>query len=74
MTDAAISAISLDPTALPAFDYVSLGFEASTAAGEYLEFRAVADPVNGWNLLVTCPDDLMREIGELIQARAGFRQ
>jgi hypothetical protein len=74
MTEASIATVALDPAALPDFDYVSLGFEAVTASGEYLEFRAVADPVNGWNLLVTCPDDLMKVIEEMMQARARFRQ
>lgn len=72
MTDANVSTVALDPTVLPDFDYVRLGIEAVNARDEHLEFCAVADPIFGWNVLVTCPDDLMREIMQLVRARAGL--
>jgi hypothetical protein len=72
MTEATLSTAVVDPAALPEFDYITMGFEAVTAKGAYLEFHATADPLNGWNIAVTGPDSLMREIEALVLQRAGL--
>lgn len=59
--------------ARPRNDYMRMGFERVNAAGEYIEFKAVADRVNGWNIITTCPTETMMEICAIMRERAGVR-
>ena len=64
---------TIDVTKAPQIDYFRLGFEVVNADGEYIEFVAVADPKNGWNVITTCPEETMKEICAIMRKRAGFR-